>query len=137
VVALVATEHTLFVAVGVPWLQQQLRQLASDATLSDEERYLVVGLYSHLACGDWIEVFDRFLAATTSPRVIAALLVMAQVLEAVRPLAGSEAKRWEKVQTDLEEKRVRYRAPIKQALQLKDKLMEMEFRRLQRLTKPK
>src|SRR5690606_38020218 len=70
VVALLGVEHTLFVAVGVPWLQQQIRTLADDRSLHEEERYLLTSLYTNLAGSEWIDLFDSILAEASSPRVV-------------------------------------------------------------------
>lgn len=137
VIALVGIEHTLFVAVGVPWLEKQIRILVDDQDIHEEERYLLMSLYAHLACDDWIEVFDKMLAEATSVRVLAALLIGAHILDVTRPLSGAEAKRWATVKTRLARKRKRFGTLIDNALELKDRLLEVERDRIRRLAKAK
>ena len=77
VVALVGTEHTLFISVGVPWLEQQIRSLLDEPQLTEEERYLIASLYTNLGCEDWVEVFNDMVRQAETPRVIAALMISA------------------------------------------------------------
>lgn len=137
VIALVGTEHTLFVAVGVPWLRNQIRELCDDQELSEDERYLLCSLHTHLACPDWIGVFDALLAEATSARVIAALVISGHIIDAVRPMEGAEAARWAEIKRSLAKKRQRFQATVDKALEVKDRLIEMEQRRIQRLSKEK
>jgi len=133
VVALVGTEHTLFVSVGVPWLEQQIRSLLEDPKLSDDEAYLIASLYTNLACEDWIEVFHDTVRRAESPRVVAALLLNAYVLGATRKLKGEPAEKWRRAQLALERKRRKYGASIEDVLKVKDQVLEVERQRMRRL----
>ena len=135
VIALVGTEHTLFVAVGVPWLEKQIRELCDDENLSEDERYLLTSLHTHLACPGWIEVFDNLLRNAKTARVIAALIISGHIIDAVRPLNGSEAEGWARVKRALAKKRERFKATVAKAFSVKDRLIEIAQERMQRLNK--
>lgn len=137
VVALLGVEHTLFVAVGVPWLQQQIRELVDDRELPEEERYLLGSLYTNLAGDGWIEVFDEILTEANSPRVIAALLIGAHVLDVTRSLSGEDAERWSAVKNRLARKRKRFGDAIDRAFEVKDRLLQIERDRVRRLANTK
>lgn len=134
VLALLGVEHTLFVAVGVPWLEQQIRQLADESSLSEEERYLFSSLHAHLACDDWIDVFHTVLRQAKSGRVLAALVISANILDA-RKLDKADAKKWADVKRALARKRKKNKELVDQALELRNRLLEIEKKRLVRLTR--
>lgn len=133
VISLIGTEHTLFVAVGVPWLQKQIMALAADPDLPEEERYLFTSLHTSLAGKDWIKVFHEMVTVAKSPRVIAALLITANILESSRQFSDTEKKLWKGVRTSLARKHRQFKAPIARALKLKSKILELEQQRMRRL----
>ena len=132
VLALVGTEHTLFISVGVPWLEQQIRGLLDGPQLTEEERYLIVSLYNSLGCEDWVEVFNDMVRQAESPRVVVALLISALVLGR-RQLTGERAEQWRRALLALERKRRRFGTSIKEALKIKDQVLEVEMQRVRRL----
>ena len=132
VLALVGTEHTLFISVGVPWLEQQIRSLLDGPQLTEEERYLIVSLYTNLGCDDWVEVFSNMVRQAETPRVVVALLISAHVL-GTRPLKGERAAQWRRAQLALERKRRKFGTSIQEALEVKDQVLEVERQRLRRL----
>ena len=133
VVALVGTEHTLFVSVGVPWLEQQIRSLCGDSDLTEDERYLIASLYTNLGCEDWVEVFREIVRIAESPRVVAALMVSSRMLDATRKPKGKEAERWRKALLALDRKVRRYGTSIAEVMEVKNKVLEMERKRFLRL----
>ena len=132
VLALVGTEHTLFISVGVPWLEQQIRSLIDGSELTEEERYLIGSLYTSLGCDDWVEVFNNMVRQASSPRVVAALLVSTLVLGR-RQLKGERAEEWRRALLALERKRRKFGTSIEKALEVKDKVLKVERQRILRL----
>ena len=132
VVALVGTEHTLFVAVGVPWLEQQIRSLLDGPQLTEEERYLIASLYTNLGCEDWVEVFNDMVRKAETPRVVAALMISANVLGTRKPM-GERAEQWRRALLALERKRQKFGTSIEEVLKVKDKVLEVERQRVRRL----
>lgn len=132
VLALVGTEHTLFVAVGVPWLEQQIRTVMAEPELTDEERYLIGSLYTSLGCEDWVEVFDEMVRRAQTPRVVVALSISARVLS-TRQLKGPQAEQWRRALLALDRKRRRFGSSISEAVKFKDRILELEAERIRRL----
>ena len=132
VVALVGTEHTLFVSVGVPWLEQQIRSLLDGPQLTEEERYLIASLYTNLGCEDWVEVFNDMVRKAETPRVVAALMISAKVLGTRKPM-GERAGQWRRALLALERKRQKFGTSIEEVLKVKDKVLEVERQRVRRL----
>ena len=132
VLALVGTEHTLFVSVGVPWLEQQIRSVLDRPQLTEEERYLIASLYTNLGCEDWVEVFSNMVRIAKTPRVVVALLISGRVLSTRHP-TGERAEQWRRALLALERKRRRFGTSIDEVLAVKDQVLEVERQRLRRL----
>lgn len=133
VVALVGTEHTMLVTVGVPWLAEQYLELITDPELPDEERYLLVSVYSHLACEDWMEVLEGAVKESRSPRVIAALLMLNHLLNTQREFTGAEKAKWQDIQKALRRQRERLGKSVDAMFEVKGPLLELERKRIRRL----
>ncbi len=132
VLALVGTEHTLFVSVGVPWLEQQIRSLLDGPQLTEEERYLITSLHTNLGCEDWVEVFNKMVRQARTPRVVAALSLSSLLLKR-RKLKGEQAEQWQRALLALKRKRGKFGTRIKDALKFKDRMLEVESQRVHRL----
>ena len=133
VVALVGTEHTLFISVGVPWLEQQIRSLLDEPQLTEEERYLIASLYTNLGCEDWVEVFNDMVRQAETPRVVAALMISAHLLDGTRKPKGERSEQWRRALLALERKRRKFGTSIKEVLKVKDQVIEVERQRIRRL----
>lgn len=133
VVALVGTEQTLLVTVGVPWLAEQYLELFTDPELEEEERYLLASVYSHLACDDWMQVLETAIAEAKSPRVVAALLMLVHVLDTQRTFTGEDKKEWKNLQKSLQRKQKRFGKTVDRLLEVRDPLLKIERQRLRRL----
>lgn len=133
VVALVGTEQTLLVTVGVPWLAEQYLELFTDPALQEEERYLLASVYSHLACDDWMQVLESAISEAKSPRVVAALLMLVHVLDTQRNFVGEEGRNWKQLQTDLQRTHKRFGKSVDHLLEVRDPLLKIERQRLRRL----
>ncbi len=133
VVALVGTEHTMMVTIGVPWLAQQLRDLSKSDDLSEDERYLLMSVYIHLACDDWLEVLNDAVSSARNPRVVAALMMLVHLVETERRLEGPERSRMRDVKKTLDRKRKRIAESVKRLFELKGPLLKMERERILRL----
>ena len=136
VLALVGTEQTLFISVGVPWLEQQILGVMNRRELTGEEMYLVTSLYTSLACADWVEVFSSMVREARTPEVVVALTVNAFMLNA-RPLKGKEADQWRRAKLALERKRRNFGTSIEEVLKVKHQVLEVERQRIRRLQKEK
>ena len=133
VVALVGTEHTLFISVGVPWLEQQIRSLLDEPQLTEEERYLITSLYTNLGCEDWVEVFNDMVRQAQTPRVVAALMISAHLLDGTRKPEGERSEQWRRALLALERKGRKFGTSIKEVLKVKDQVIEVEIQRIRRL----
>ena len=132
VLGLVGTEHTLFVSVGVPWLEQQLRSLLEEPNMTEEERYLITSLYTSLGCKDWVEVFDEMVRQAETPRVVVALLISSLVLKKRQP-EGERGEKWRRTLLALDRKRRRFGTIIAEVLEVKDQVLEVERQRIRRI----
>ncbi|MEK9507323.1 hypothetical protein WI460_03875 [Gemmatimonadota bacterium Y43] len=135
VVALVGTEHTLFVSVGVPWLEEQILELAKDASLGEEERYLLASMHASLACDGWLNLFEEVVSSATSPRVVAALWIAAHMIENGRRLTAGQKRQWKEIRRQLERSKKRLGPAFDAAFEVKSKLLKVERQRIQRLSK--
>ena len=133
VVALVGTEHTLFISVGVPWLEQQIRSLLDEPQLTEEERYLITSLYTNLGCEDWVEVFNDMVRQAQTPRVVAALMISAHLLDGTRKPEGERSEQWRRALLALERKGRKFGTSIAEVLKVKDQVIEVEIQRIRRL----
>ena len=135
VIALVGTEHTFLATVGVPWLQEQFRQLGQEENLSEEQRYLVTSVYTHLGCDDWLGVLESATKEARRPRVLVALLILIYQLDVDRELDAAEKHQWEGIKRILDRKRKRLSKSVDEVMKLKSPLLELERKRLKRLQK--
>ena len=133
VLALVATEQTLFISVGVPWLELQIRSLLSDPQLTEEERYLISSLYTNLACENWVVVFNEMVRQAETPRVVAALMISSQLLARKRKPKGELAEQWRRALLALERKQRKFGTSINEVMKTKLQVQEVERQRIRRL----
>ena len=124
--------NPLFISVGVPWLEQQIRGVMDEAQLTEEERYLIASLYTNLGCEDWVEVFSNMVRQAETPRVVVALKISARVL-GTRQLKGERAEQWRRALLALERKWRKLGTSIGEVLQVKDKVIEVQRQRVRRL----
>ena len=132
VLALVGTEHTLFVSVGVPWLERQIRSLLDGPQLTEEEKYLITSLHTNLGCKNWVDVFNNMVRQAKTPRVVAALSLSSLLLKRRKP-QGEEAEQWRRALLALKRKRRKFGTRMKDALKFKDRVLELESQRMLRL----
>ena len=84
--ALLGTEHTLFITIGVPWLQEQFKILINDPDISEN-------------------VLETAIQSSKSPKVIVALLVLIAQLGRDRSIGIAEKGQWENIAKLIERKK--------------------------------
>lgn len=134
VVSLVGIEQTLFVSIGVPWLEKQIGDLAADETMDEEERYLLASVYSQMGCEGWADSLLSVSKGAKSPRVVAALTVAAHMIESQRTIPPDATEAWRGFKLELERGRKRLGKAFEAAFELKHRLLEIERDRVRRLT---
>ena len=133
IAALLGTEQTLFITIGVPWLQEQFKILINDPDISEEERYLLTSVYSHLGCDNWLEVLESAVQSSKSPKVIVALLVLIARLGKDRSIKIAGKNQWENIEKMIERKKNRLGNQFNQAIKTKSKILQIEANRIKRI----
>lgn len=131
--ALLGIEQTFFVTVGVPWLENQLRELMEDEGVSDEEHYLLLSVYANLGCEDWLDLVEHALGNLKSPRAIVALQIMFERLSSKRGLKDNRRSRYVGIKHDIQRKIDQRSEAVEELLKVKSKLLELERKRMRRL----
>ena len=133
IAALLGTEQTLFITIGVPWLQEQFKILINDPDISEEERYLLTSVYSHLGCDNWLDVLASAVQSSKSPKVIVALLVLIARLGKDRSIKIVGKNQWENIEKMIERKKNRLGNRFNQAIKTKSKILQIEADRIKRI----
>lgn len=133
IAALLGTEQTLFITIGVPWLQEQFKILINDTDISEEERYLLTSVYSHLGCDNWLDVLESAVQSSKSPKVIVALLVLIARLGKDRSIKIAGKNQWENIEKMIERKKNRLGDQFNQAIKTKSKILQIEANRIKRI----
>lgn len=135
--ALIGTEHTFSITIGVPWVRQQLRTLLEDTTVNEDERYLLASAYTHLGFDDSLEVLERAVRDCKSTRVIVTLQILLRQVMSSRRLAGKEASTLERLLV-LTRRRLSTRSEqVKKLWELKSEILKVERKRMHRVAKQK
>lgn len=131
--ALLGIEQTFFVTVGVPWLENQLRELMEDEDVSDEEFYLLLSVYANLGCDDWLDEVEDAVGKLTSTRAIVALQIMFERLSAKRHIKAEQRDRYTEIKNDINRKIEKRSDAVQKLLKVKNKVLELERKRMKRL----
>jgi hypothetical protein len=132
VLSTMATEYSFFVAVGVPWLRNQFRSLMDSVELSEEERYILAGCYVHLGYDDCYRVLQKVVQDTSSVKVLLLIDILLRQL-AGRGTNGPEQVALSDLKLVLTRKLKRNSKLVKELLEVRSPLLEMERRRMERL----
>lgn len=131
--ALLGIEQTFFVTVGVPWLENQLRELMGHEEVTDEEYYLLLSVYANLGCADWLDLVEEALGELTSPRAFVALQIMFERLSSKRGLKEDQRSRYVDIKHDIQRKLDQRSDAVESLLKVKNKMLELERKRMKRL----
>lgn len=131
--ALIGVEQTMLVTVGVPWLALQFRQLALDKSLSEEERYLIAGVYATLGSDNWLNVLEEVVRDLKSPRVLLVMFGLTKRLARSRKLSATDRDRLKQLEKSASRGLKASPGEVRRLLQYKKKALEVEVKRLQRI----
>ena len=134
IAALLGVEQSFFLTVGVPWLYKQLASLAADQELTEEERFLAASTYAQLRSPNWIGVIETFAREFQKTRVGLGVHVLLYRIEAERPLSPTEARHLKQITSEVVKKNRRRQFEVDDLLQVRSKILEVEIKRMRRLT---
>lgn len=137
IAALLGVEQSFFLTVGVPWLSKQLRTLAADQEISEEERFFAASAYAQLHSPDWLGVVESFAQEFQKTRVGLSIHALLLRIEAERPLLKNELRRLRQVTTEVVKKNRRRQFEVDELLKVRSKVLEIEISRMRRLTSGK
>jgi hypothetical protein len=133
VAALLAVDQTFFVTVGVPWLENQFRDLAADERLPEAERLFATSVHAQLGCTGWLEVLEEAVQKAVSTKSLMAYRVLLMHLERERKLKAGEHAQISRITTRLLRKLAGREKEVKRLLEVRSRVMELEIDRLKRL----
>ncbi len=131
--ALVGIEHTVFTTIGVPWLQNQFKEMLKDSELHEEERYILASTYAHLGYSDAFQVLQSIARDFHTTRAIFALNLLVEQLEQRKIPTGEEARALKVVKTHIRRRLSTRKAQVRALLEVKSKALEVERGRIKRL----
>jgi hypothetical protein len=131
--ALIASEHSLFVTVGVPWIRNQLSELLGEAALTDEERYFLASTYTNLGYDDCYAVLEQAIRDTDSTKVLVILQVMLWQLEKSRKVHGDEKLVLDRLRQIVERRLGRRKEEVRSLWDMKSEALKIERERMRRL----
>jgi hypothetical protein len=139
VAALIGLEYSFFATVGVPWLKNQFKGLLGTDSLAEEEQYLVASTYANLGlpgCGD---ILKGIASRTTSTRVLLVLKALVSQIREERNLTPGERAKFKKLEARLK-KRLAHpdrQAELRELVKFKSRAVELEIKRIERLSRTK
>jgi hypothetical protein len=131
--AIVAAEHSFFVAVGVPWIRNQLLEILNDSAIADEERYFLASVYTNLGYDDCYSVLTRAISEATSTKVLVVLQLLLWQLDETRRVEGPERVALNQLKRSVERRLAKRTQEVKSLLQLKSPALRLEVERMRRL----
>jgi hypothetical protein len=130
--AVFAAEHSFFVAIGVPWIRNQLLELMQATDLSDEERYFLASAYASLGYDDCHAVLRQAITESTSTRVLLVLqLLITRIVG--RELKGKEADALRDLRSLVDKRLASRKEEVSSLVQIKQKALRVEMERMRRL----
>jgi hypothetical protein len=131
--ALIGAEHSFFVTIGVPWLQQQLTALLSEGELTDEEKFMLASTYFHLGFEDRFVVLSTVLKELTSLRSLVAVDILIRQAGHSERMTEREAKALADIRLQAARKLSGRNAEINELIKVKSKILELERQRMRRI----
>lgn len=133
IAALIGVEQTFLVTVGVPWLALQFRSLATDGSLSEEERLLCLSAHASLRGENWQTTVGEVLPTLRKINVVLAAFGLLGRLKRDRTTTRADVKLVEGYQKTLYVALRGRESEVKSALKYRSKILELEARRVRRL----
>jgi hypothetical protein len=131
--ALMASEQSFFVAVGVPWLRNQLLYLLRNANLADEARYFLASTYTYLGYDDCYAVLEAAITEATSTKVLVVLQVLLWQLQQSRRVQGAELTALENLGRKISRRLAKRGNEVRSLWDMKSQVLKIERDRVRRL----